>query len=194
MSYASLLATQFRGFRHFGVIGGVGILLLLGGDVPGAAGRASRRWSGAAGCGRVARGWRAAARHLVARLRRAGGVPWWQRWSCSWLGSLAGAAAYLGRQPYETDFKNLRSSGAPMREAGPGTRPSTEAFGRGVSGGTVIALPTAERAREVAGRLRAADAGKPASQRLFARVRRWTSWSRPIRPTSWRCWPTFAAC
>ena len=26
VSYASLLSTQFRGFRHFGVIGGVGIL------------------------------------------------------------------------------------------------------------------------------------------------------------------------
>ncbi len=30
VSYASLLATQFRGFRHFGVIGGVGIMLCWG--------------------------------------------------------------------------------------------------------------------------------------------------------------------
>ena len=44
------------------------------------------------------------------------------------------------------------------------------AFGRGISGGTVIALPTRERAREVAERLRAADAGKPDKQRLFSRV------------------------
>ena len=35
------------------------------------------------------------------------------------------------------------------------------AFGRGISGGTVIALPTRERAREVAERMRAADRGKP---------------------------------
>ena len=86
------------------------------------------------------------------------------------VGSAAGAARYLASRPFEGDFKNLRSSGATMRETLRWNDEIDRAFGRGISGGTVIALPTRERAREVAERLRAADAGKPDKQRLFSRV------------------------
>jgi uncharacterized protein len=86
------------------------------------------------------------------------------------VGSAAGAARYLASRPFEGDFKNLRSSGATMRETLRWNDEIDRAFGRGISGGTVIALPTRERAREVAERLRAADAGKPEKQRLFSRV------------------------
>ncbi|HXU64399.1 MAG TPA: MMPL family transporter, partial [Polyangia bacterium] len=86
------------------------------------------------------------------------------------VGSAAGAVAYLGRRPFETDFKNLRSSGAGIREVRAWSAEIDRGFGRGISGGTVLALPTAERASQLAARLRAADAGKPAAERLFARV------------------------
>src|SRR6185312_12668180 len=65
---------------------------------------------------------------------------------------------------------NLRSTGPAMYETQRWNAEIDRAFGRGISGGTVIALPTRDRAREVAERLRAADAGKPDKQRLFSRV------------------------
>jgi len=170
VSYGSLLATQFRGFRHFGVIGGVGILLCWA---------ATFLVLPAAIAALEARGW--------VRLRRAGPKTsgdgrWLARLLAQrplavgigvavvLLGAGAGAAAYLGRHPFETDFKNLRSSGAGIREVRAWSAAVDQGFGRGISGGTVLALPTPARAREVAARLRAADAGKPASDRLFARV------------------------
>jgi hypothetical protein len=86
------------------------------------------------------------------------------------ISSAGGAVWYLAGRPFETDFKNLRSSGAAIREARDWTAAVDRGFGRGLSGGTVLALPSAARAREVAARLRAADAGKPDAERLFARV------------------------
>jgi hypothetical protein len=86
------------------------------------------------------------------------------------IGSAVGAGRYLWSRPFEGDFNNLRSNDAAMRETLRWNAAIDKAFGRGVSGGTVIALPTRARAHEVAERLRAADAGKPERQRLFSRV------------------------
>lgn len=169
-SYGSLLATQFRGFRHFGVIGGVGILLCWA---------ATFLVLPAAIAALEARGWVRVSR---ARWEASGDGRWVARLLARQplvvglgagvvlLGSAAGAAAYLGRRPFETDFKNLRSSGAAIREVRAWSAAVDRGFGRGISGGTVLALPAAGRAQEVAARLRAADAGKPAADRLFARV------------------------
>jgi len=169
VSYASLLATQFRGFRHFGVIGGVGILccwaatfVILPAVLATLEARgwfAPRRRGAGAGDG----AWLS---RLVARRR-----PLLMSVAAALIvASAAGAASYLGRRPFETDFKNLRSSGAAIREIQSWTDVIDAGFGRGLSGGTVLALPSQARAREVAAQLRALDADQPETQRLFARV------------------------
>ena len=166
VSYASLLSTQFRGFRHFGVIGGVGILCCWAATfliLPAALAVLARHGLGnGRSPARLGR-WLAALvpcrRPIVVGLT-----------ALVLVGSAAGAARYLASRPFEGDFKNLRSSGATMRETLRWNDEIDRAFGRGISGGTVIALPTRERAHEVAERLRAADAGKPDKQRLFSRV------------------------
>jgi predicted RND superfamily exporter protein len=170
VSYGSLLATQFRGFRHFGVIGGVGIVLCWAATflvLPAAiAALEARGWVRVRPVSRApGQDGRWLARLLAERPLVVGaGV------AVVLLGSAAGAAAYLGQRPFETDFKNLRSSGAGIREVRAWSAAIDRGFGRGISGGTVLALPTAARASQVAARLRSADAGQPESQRLFARV------------------------
>jgi predicted RND superfamily exporter protein len=166
VSYASLLATDFRGYRHFGVIGGVGILLCWATTflvLPAALAALEARGL----CGG-----RSPAR-LGARLARF--VP--RRRATTVVvallvlgGSTLGACRYLTSRPFESDFKNLRSSGPEMRQARRWNDEINAAFGRGISDGTIIALPSRQRAREVAERLRAADRGKPAADRLFARI------------------------
>ncbi|HSS38285.1 MAG TPA: MMPL family transporter, partial [Polyangia bacterium] len=170
VSYASLLATQFRGFRHFGVIGGVGILLCWG---------ATFVVLPAAIAALEARGWIPATRRRRAPVSDGG---WLARLlarralavvvgtAAIFVAGGVGAGRYLASHPFETDFKNLRSSGAAIREIRAWSATVDGAFGRGISGGTVVALPSAARARAVAARMRASDAGKPEIQRLFARV------------------------
>jgi hypothetical protein len=166
VSYASLLATDFRGFRHFGLIGGVGILFcwvatflvlpaaLAALEARGLAGGRSPRRLGK-GMARLAPQRRAAVVFTVL---------------IALVGSGIGAWQYVASGPFEKDFKNLRSTGPEMKETRRWNEAIDRAFGRGISGGTVIALPTRERARQVAERLRAADRGRPAAERLFARV------------------------
>jgi len=169
VSYASLIATQFRGFRHFGVIGGVGIMCCWA---------ATFLVLPAALAALEARGWFATRRGLVV-VRDGGGLSRLvsRRRPALLLGvgalvvaSAFGALRYLGGRPFETDFKNLRSSGAAIREIQAWTAIVDTGFGRGLSGGTVIALPSEARAREVAAQLRALDAKQPETARLFARV------------------------
>jgi len=171
VSYASLLATQFRGFRHFGVIGGVGILCCWA---------ATFLVLPAALAALEARGWFPVRRGLTAS--RGGDGAWLTRLvarrrpvvlgvvALLVAASAAGAIDYLGGRPFETDFKNLRSSGGAIREIQAWSATVDAGFGRGLSGGTVIALPTAARAREVAARLRVLDAGHADADRLFAHV------------------------
>jgi len=166
VSYASLLATDFRGFRHFGLIGGVGILFcwvatflvlpaaLAALEARGLAGGRSPRRLGK-GLARLAPQRRAAVVFTVL---------------IALVGSGIGACQYVASGPFEKDFKNLRSTGPAMKETRRWNEAIDRAFGRGISGGTIIALPTRERARQVAERLRAADRGRPAAERLFARV------------------------
>jgi uncharacterized protein len=165
MSYGSLLATQFRGFRHFGVIGGVGILCCWG---------ATFLVLPAALAALEARGW-FRGRRAVESVWLARALPRRRRVVIATaatvlIASAGGAAWYLAGRPFETDFKNLRSSGAAIREVRAWSAAVDRGFGRGLSGGTVLALPSAERARQVAARLRAADAGQPEGDRLFSRV------------------------
>jgi uncharacterized protein len=166
VSYASLLATDFRGYRHFGVIGGVGILLCWAATfliLPAAlAALEARGLAGGRSPVRLGKGLmrfipRRTAAVVVTALVVTGG-------------SGLGAGRYLASRPFENDFKNLRSSGREMREARLWNDQINAGFGRGISGGTVIALPTRERARQVTERLQTADRAKPPGARLFARV------------------------
>jgi predicted RND superfamily exporter protein len=166
VSYASLLATDFRGYRHFGVIGGVGILLCWATTflvLPAALAVLEAR--GLAGGRSPARFGRGLLRFIPRR-----------RWPVVLTalvvvgGAGIGAGHYLAGRPFENDFKNLRSSGRQIQEARRWNDQINAAFGRGISGGTVIALPSRGRTREVTARLRTADRGKAPGERLFARV------------------------
>jgi len=166
VSYASLLATDFRGFRHFGLIGGVGILFCWVATflvLPAAlAALEARGMVGGRSPARLGNG--------LARLapqRRPAIV---LTVLVAVVGSGVGACQYMASDPFETDFKNLRSTGPEMKETRRWNESIDRAFGRGISGGTVIALPTRERARAVAERIRAADRARPAAERLFSRV------------------------
>ena len=130
-----------------------------------------------------ARGWRGGA-------RRRGSAAVWRGWRpaggrrssltvlVAVVGAGVGACQYMASGPFETDFKNLRSTGPEMKETRRWNESIDRAFGRGISGGTVIALPTRERAREVAERMRAADRAKPAATACSRASRRWTIWCR----------------
>ena len=166
VSYASLLATDFRGYRHFGVIGGVGILLCWTATflvLPAAlAELEARGLAGGRSPVRLGRGLlRVIPRRRPAIVIAAAVVIG---------GSALGAGRFLASRPFESDFKNLRSSGSQMQEARGWNDRINAAFGRGISGGTVIALPSRQRAREVIARLRTADLAKAPGQRLFSRV------------------------
>jgi len=166
ISYASLLATDFRGYRHFGVIGGVGILLCWAATflvLPAALAELEAR--GLAGGRSPARLGKGLLRFIPRRR-----LPVVLTALVVLGGSGIGAVHYLAGRPFEGDFKNLRSSGPQMQEARRWNDEINDAFGRGISGGTVIALPSRQRAREVVEALRAADRGKPTAARLFARV------------------------
>src|SRR6185312_16094466 len=166
VSYASLLTTQFRGFRHFGVIGGVGILCCWAATflILPAALAVLAKWGLGRGRSPIRMG-RGLAALVPYRRPVVVGVT-----ALVLAGALTGAVRYLASRPFEGDFNNLRSTGPAMYETQRWNAEIDRAFGRGISGGTVIALPTRDRAREVAERLRAADAGKPDKQRLFSRV------------------------
>jgi predicted RND superfamily exporter protein len=166
VSYAALLATDFRGFRHFGVIGGVGILFcwaatflvlpaaLAALEARGLArGRSPERLGG--GLARLVPRRRAAV--VLAAAVTLGG-------------SGFGAWRYLKGHPFEDDFKHLRSSGRDIAETQRWNDKIDAAFGHGISGTTVIALPSRARAREVAERLRAADRAKAPGERLFSSI------------------------
>jgi predicted RND superfamily exporter protein len=166
VSYASLLATDFRGFRHFGLIGGVGIMFCW---------LATFLVLPAALAALEARG--LAAGRSPARLGK--GLAWLMPRRrpavvltalTALVGSGICAWRYVASQPFERDFRNLRSSGSEILAMRRWQESIDRAFGGGISGGTVIALPTRERAREVAEKIRAADRARPAAERLFARV------------------------
>ena len=167
VSYASLLATDFRGFRHFGLIGGVGILCCWAATfvvLPAALAALEARGLAA---GRAPARFGKGLAWLVPRRRPAivltvltalvgSGI-------CAWR--YVASRALRTRLPQPALDRRRRA-----RRAGAGAKPSIAVFGRGISGGTVIALPTAERAREVVETIRAADRGRPVAERLFARV------------------------
>jgi len=162
VAYASLVITVFRGFRHFGIIGGVGILVCwISGYIvlPAALAVASK--------------------HI--RPRTAPG---------QWLGRLlpkrldvvaivtlavtivAGilATRFLLNDPFESNFRNLRSHSEGIVEAQKWMTVVDQSFGQGLDGGFAIVVPKREDTAAIEAKLRAVDAGKPPRERLFDNV------------------------
>ncbi|MEO6772346.1 MAG: MMPL family transporter [Kofleriaceae bacterium] len=162
VAYGSLVITVFRGFRHFGIIGGVGILVCwVSGYIVLPAALA------------------VAAKHIKPRAAPA-----------QWLGRLlpkrldlvaivtvvvtvvAGviAARFLLHDPFETNFRNLRSHSEGITLAQKWMTVVDQAFGQGLDGGFAIVVPAREDVPAIEAKLRAVDAGKPPRERLFDSV------------------------
>jgi len=168
VAYGSLLATEFKGFRHFGLIGGVGMVacwIAAYTVLPAALAVLERRRLRVApepGLGPVL------ARVVPRRPGRVRAVV-----AAAFAVTVAGAVAtahYL-KNPYEDDFNHLRSSSAGVEEARRWLERSDASFGRAITGGFVIAAPTRAAARSVRADLEALDRGKDPSQQLLGSLR-----------------------
>ncbi len=166
VAYASLVITDFRGFRHFGIIGGAGMIFCWISAytiLPAGLAIAERR------------GW--------LKARREPSLGRWLEWALpkrldvvAGVGLLVTAAAglqtwrYLAHDPYEANFKNLRSDSEEIQEERHWMGIIDDAFGQGISGGFAIAVPRREDTAPLLRKLRAADEGKAEKEKLFSRV------------------------
>src|SRR5262249_37826573 len=127
IAYASLMITVFRGFRHFGVIGGVGILLCWASAyvvLPAALAIAR-------GAGMKARSEPRRGRWLARLLPRNLAVV---AIATTGITFAAGAIAahYLIDDPFEHNFKNLRSKSGAITEEQRWLHDIDAAFGHGI--------------------------------------------------------------
>jgi uncharacterized protein len=165
VAYASLMITVFRGFRHFGVIGGVGILLC---------------WCAAY---LVLPAALSVARRLGLRPRSEPPIGRWLArllphnlavTAIATIALIAGAgvitAHYLADDPFESDFRKLRSRGAAIAEEQRWMHAIDVAFGQGIDAGFVIAVPHRLDVMPLKARLRAADADAAPRDKLFSRL------------------------
>ncbi len=165
VAYASLVITIFRGFRHFGIIGGVGILLcwISGYTVLPAALAVARSLK------MQARAEAPLGRWLAVLLpRRLGAV------AIAMLAvtSIAGVLTFrfLTGDPFENNFKNLRSQSAQIAEASRWMTTIDQSFGQGLDSGFVIATPSRAEVPALEDKLRALDKGRADHDKLFARL------------------------
>ena len=170
VAYGSLIATDFRGFRDFGIIGAVGMLLCWASaytvapallTILGRRGHFDRTTPEPA-----------IGRWLVALLpRRPGRALAVVAVAVPLL--VAASARYLASDPFEYNLRNLRALNAQTREARTWQTKLDDAFGRGISGGFVVALDRRQDVPAVAKQLREL-AGSPApgqpSGPLLARI------------------------
>jgi uncharacterized protein len=171
VAYLSLAITDFRGFRHFGVIGGIGMVLCWVAAftvLPAALAELQAR-------GRIrfppaARG----SYRLTALVPRTARV-------AAGLGLVATFAAgiatwrYLAGDPLEKDWRNLRSDSAEILEQRSwNDRISSEfdqGFNKNLSGRFAIVVPRRDQVAPLVERLRAHDRGLPPSRALLSEVR-----------------------
>ena len=166
VAYMSLVATDFRGFRDFGYIGGVGMMLCWVSAytvLP-----ATLVWI-------TKRGWV----HATPEPRVG---PWLSRMLPKRLGPIIAVAGvilvaasgvawhYLTHDPYEANFQNLRSDSAEIEHERHWMHEVDVAFGQGISGGFVIGAPDRETAQTLFVELRALDANRTREEKLFSRV------------------------
>ena len=186
-AYLSLAVTPFRGFRDFGIIGGVGHAVLLDQRLHGAAGGAGGLRAARLAEGPPCPGGHRRFERLLPRSRRVvalavAGV--------LFVVCAFGAWRYLSHDPLETDLRNLASTSAELDRPAAWMDKFDQAFGHGISGG--FALAVAHRA-EVERRWSASCARSTRASRsargCSAGSARSTIGCRPTRTTSWRCWP-----
>jgi uncharacterized protein len=165
VAYGSLLVTSFRGFRDFAVIAGVGIALCWVAAytvLPAALAIAARRPAHARRELLVGR--------VLARLAPA--HPATRAAGLAVVLAVAGAATwrYLAADPFEQDFRRLRSTSAAIERESRWMERVDRGFGQGISGGYVIAVADRADAAPLLARLRAHDAALPTERKLFARL------------------------
>ena len=172
VAYGSLAVTNFRGFRHFGIIAGLGMVLCWVTAftvLP-----AALAWLRARG--RMSQWSRPAAPSRLARLVPRNPMP------AALLGLVATAAAgwgtyrYLTSNPLEQDWRKLRSDSAEILEQRAwNDRISTEfekgGFNRNLSGRFAIVLDRRDQVKPLVEALRARDRGLPPGRRLLSEVR-----------------------
>jgi predicted RND superfamily exporter protein len=168
VAYGSLVATNFKGFKHFGLIGGVGMMLCWVAAytiLPAALAVFERRGMSA---------------HkepvlgpILARVTPHGtkGVAALASVALA-ATAVAGVLTYRYLQhPYENNFRNLRSSSPEIERAREWLGKIDDAFGRGISGGFVIAAPTRAAAHEAVLQLKQVNAAHPDQPPLLGGVR-----------------------
>jgi uncharacterized protein len=165
-AYLSLAVTPFRGFRDFGIIGGVGMVFCWVSAYTvlpaGLLALERRGWITVRPEPAVV-GW--FERALPARPRRMAFVA---------IGlfafATAGAWYYLTHDPLENNLRHLASTGADLDRASAWMDKFDKAFGHGIAGGFALGVNHREDVGSVVRRLQAADAGKSEQQRLFSHV------------------------
>jgi uncharacterized protein len=165
-AYLSLAATPFRGFRDFGIIGGMGMACCWVSAytvLPAALALVERR------------GW------LRVRPEPAA-VGWFERAlpirrgpvlamaAVLFVASGLGAWRYLTHHPLESNLRNMASTNAELDRGVALMDKFDRAFGHGISGGFALAVKSRDEVAPLVRKLRAADEGKPERQRLFSRV------------------------
>ncbi|MDB4954311.1 MAG: exporters of the superfamily [Myxococcales bacterium] len=166
VAYGSLVLTVFRGFRHFGVIGAVGIALCwLSAYTVLPAALAVARQFGMKPRGQAPLG-RWLARLLDVRdLHKLVAVT-----LTLTIGAAIVSTTYLASDPFERNFQNLRSHSSGIAEERRWRRDIDEAFGKGLDAAFAIAVQRREDVALVEKRLRDADAGRAPKDRLFSAV------------------------
>ncbi len=166
VAYLSLIATDFRGFRDFGYIGGIGMMLC---------------WVSAYTVLPAALVWIQRRGWLRATPEPPIG-PWLSRMLPKRVGWVIAVATlvlvaassvawhYLTHDPYEANFQNLRSDSAEIEHERHWMHEVDVAFGQGISGGFVIGAPDRDTARKLFVQLRALDEGRSREEKLFSRV------------------------
>jgi len=163
VAYGSLALTPFRGFRDFGIIGAIGMVLCwlaAYAVLPAALTIAGERIRGHDPA------------RLGALLQRI--TPNHPRTAVAGLLLLALTTAtavhYLSGNPLENDLRNLRSYTSALDEASRWMDKFDQAFGHGLDGGFAIGVERRSDAPIVAERLRAVDAGRPERARIFSSI------------------------
>ena len=165
-AYLSLAATPFRGFRDFGIIGGMGMAccwISAYTVLPAALALVERRGWIRVRPEPAAIGW-----FERALPKRPGPVLFVA--AVLFVASAFGARRYLTHHPLETNLRNMASTNAELDRGVALMDKFDRAFGHGISGGFALAVTRRDEVAPLVRKLRAADEGKPERQRLFSRV------------------------
>lgn len=171
VAYAALIVTDFRGFRHFGIIGGVGMILC---------------WFAAFTVLPAALDWLArrdkieptpAPRlgHLLGKLGGAR-ITWVLGIGAAvTLASLAVTVSFIVNDPFEKDWRDLQADGGEISAQREVDKRMSARFDRGVLGGhsyqLAIGVNDRSEVRAYVAKLRELEKQRPAGQELFTDIK-----------------------